>query len=267
MGFPEPQAASDAVANTALANTAAADAALTNTALVAEVCRVLAGAGDAGRAVAQQRYMKSAMPFHGIPAPQLKTILRPVLADPAYRLQSRREWEATVRTLWDGATHREDRYAAIALTGHRGYRKWQDPETIPLYRHLILTGAWWDLVDEVAARRVGPILRDHPEQTTPVLRSWAVGEGRDDMWLRRAAIISQVGSHGATDTALLAACIEANLEGSRFGSQFWIRKSVGWALRQYARTDPEWVRKAVAGYGNRLSGLSRREALKHLGPG
>jgi 3-methyladenine DNA glycosylase AlkD len=232
-----------------------------NAALVEEVCRVLASAGDPERAEAQRRYMKSAMSFHGISAAQLRAILRPVLADPAYRIDRREEWEATVRVLWDGATHREIRYAAIALTGHRAYRLWQDPQTLGLYQHLITTGAWWDLVDVVAANRVGPILRVYPAQTAPRVRQWAVS---DDVWLRRAAIISQLGAKASTDVGLLDECLEANLEGSTFGSQFWVRKAVGWALRQHARTDADWVRQAVARYGNRLSGLSRREALKHV---
>src|SRR5215207_7206 len=232
-----------------------------NAALVEEVCRVLASAGDPERAEAQQRYMKSAMPFHGIGAAQLRAILRPVLAHPAYRIDRREEWEATVRVLWDAATHREIRYAAIALAGHRAYRQWQDPQALGLYEHLITTGAWWDLVDVVAANRVGPILRGYPAQTTPHVREWAVSE---DIWLRRAAIVSQLGAKASTDVGLLEECLAANLEGSRFGSEFWIRKAVGWALRQHARTDPDWVRQAVARYGNRLSGLSRREALKHV---
>lgn len=234
-----------------------------NTALEQEVCRVLAAAGDPERAAAQQRYMKSSMPFHGISSPQLKAILRPVLADPAYRISSRGDWEATVRALWDGAMHRENRYAAIALTGHRLYRRWQDADALPLYDHLITTGAWWDLVDEVASNRVGPILRRQPDAVAPVIRRWAMA---DDLWLRRSAVICQLGSKAETDLALLGYSLVANLEGSRFGSEFWIRKAVGWALRQHARTDPEWVRAFVAEHHDRLSALSRREALKHLAP-
>ena len=67
-----------------------------------------------------------------------------------------------------------------------------------------------------------------------------------------------------TDLALLSEVVEANLEGSRFESQFFVRKAIGWALRQHARVDPDWVLAFVAGHGDRLSGLSRREALKHV---
>ena len=84
-------------------------------ALIAEIRRALAGAGDPERARAQQAYMKSAMPFHGISSPTLRARLRPILAAPAHRITDRTEWDATVRELWDSATHREERYAAIAL--------------------------------------------------------------------------------------------------------------------------------------------------------
>jgi len=201
--------------------------------------------------------MKSQLPYRGITAPQLKALLRPILADPAHRIAERGEWERAVRELWDGATHREERYAATALTGHRAYRAWQHPDTLPLYRHLVVTGAWWDHVDEVSSNRIGPILLSHNEDVTPVIFGWATD---DDLWLRRSAIISQLTFRDRTDLGLLRACIEQNLEDS----SFWIRKAIGWALRQYARTDPEWVRATVAEYDGRLSGLSRREALKHL---
>ncbi len=218
---------------------------------------MLAAVGDPERARAQQAYMKSTLPFRGIGSPALKALLRPILADPAHRMASREEWEATVRELWDGATHREERYAALALTGHRTCRAWQDPQALPLYEHLVTTGAWWDLVDPVASDRVGPILLRFPDETSPVVRAWAVS---DDLWLRRAAVISQLKARERTDTALLHDCIEPNLDDS----SFWIRKAIGWALRAYARTDPRWVRAEVERCGDRLSGLSRREALKHL---
>jgi 3-methyladenine DNA glycosylase AlkD len=225
--------------------------------VVLTIRRALAGAGDPARAAAQQAYMKSEMPYRGLTAPELRALLRPILAEPALRIEERQRWEAAVRDLWDSATHREERYAAIALTGHRSYRGWQDPDSVPLYQHLITTGAWWDLVDEVASNRIGPILRDHRDTMAPLLLQWATDE---DLWLRRTAIISQLTFKEETDVGLLRAAIDANLEDR----SFWIRKAIGWSLRQYARTDPDWVRSTVAEYGDRLSGLSRREAMKHL---
>ena len=100
--------------------------------------------------------MKSAMPYHGLAAPELRALLRPHLR--AFAPAGRAEWEQTVRSFWDGATHREEWYAAIALARHRTARGWQDVDTLDLYRHLIVTGAWWDVVDETAQHLVGACL-------------------------------------------------------------------------------------------------------------
>jgi 3-methyladenine DNA glycosylase AlkD len=230
--------------------------------VVDAVCRELERAGDPGRASGQQAYMKSAMPFRGITSPRLKATLRPLLADPAHLLRDRDEWEATIRGLWDGARFREERYAALAIAGHRRYQGWAvDRSAMPLYRHLIESGAWWDFVDDIAAHRVGPVLRSHPEAEAARMRSWAVD---GDLWVRRAAVLSQLLSRGETDRRLLLDCITPNLADQ----EFFIRKAIGWSLRQYARSGTEaadWVRRNVEDLGPRLSPLSRREALKHLG--
>jgi 3-methyladenine DNA glycosylase AlkD len=216
----------------------------------------LSEAGDPVRARAQQAYMKSEMPYYGIASPELKTLLRPLLTE--FRPTTREMWDETVRDLWDGATHREERYAAIAFAQHPAAKKWRDPDALGLYEHLISTGAWWDLVDVVASDLVGPVLLSHTRKTTPTIRGWAVG---DDLWLRRAAILSQLKHGTETDLDLLTYVVEENVDDT----SFWLRKAIGWALRQYGRTDPEWVRGEVDLLGSRLSGLSRREALKHLG--
>jgi 3-methyladenine DNA glycosylase AlkD len=83
--------------------------------------------------------------------------------------------------------------------------------------------------------------------------------------VRRAAILAQIGARERTDTRLLAGCVEANLLGSPHGDELFVRKAIGWALRDYARTDPAWVTRYVEGLGDLLSPLSRRESLRHLG--
>ncbi len=215
----------------------------------------MAAAGDPAKAEQQQRYMKSAMPYHGLTAPELRALLRPHLR--SFAPQDRGEWERTVRGFWDGATHREERYAAIAVARHRTARSWQDADTLGLHRHLVATGAWWDVVDETAQHLVGACLLADRDRATPVIRAWAVD---DDLWLRRTAVICQI-AHGAdVDRELLTFSIEQNLDDP----SFWLRKAIGWALRQHARVDPDWVRACVDALGDRLSGLSRREATKHL---
>lgn len=205
--------------------------------------------------------MKSAMPCRGVTAPALRSALSPLLADPAYLLKERDEWEATVRGLWDGAGFREERYAALTLCAHRLYRPWAgERAAVPLYRHLVESGAWWDLVDDIAAHRIGPILRAHPDTEPDRMRSWATS---NNLWVRRAAILSQLSSRDETDRRLLVDCITPNLADR----EFFIRKATGWSLRQYARSGTaaaDWVRDTVDELGPRLSPLSRREALKHL---
>jgi 3-methyladenine DNA glycosylase AlkD len=162
-----------------------------------------------------------------------------------------------VRRLWDDAEYREERYAATELLNTASARRLRSMELLPLYRELIVSGAWWDHVDEVA-HRVADLRAQFPAEMDPVLRNW----GTDgDLWLRRAAIISQLGAKRATDVDLLTDVIEPNLAER----DFFIRKAIGWALRDYAWTNPEWVRSYVTAHETQLSPLSRREALKNIG--
>lgn len=161
---------------------------------------------------------------------------------------------ATVLELWRGATWREERYAAIDLTGLRLAAR--ELSMLAVYEEIIRSGAWWDLVDGVA-HRLGALLQAHRKQLTPVLRRWSTDP---DFWIRRASITAQLGAKSATDTALLATVIEANLADPAF----FIRKAIGWTLREYAKTDPAWVRAFVLRHGDELSPLSRREALRNL---
>jgi len=227
--------------------------------LVAALREGLAALGDAEKAPQMQAYMKSAMPFRGVQTPRRRRLVRDVLAThgaPA----TRDAWIATVRELWDDAAYREERYVALDLCAHRSARAWQDPDALPLYDHLVVTGAWWDLVDPVATHLVGPILRAAPDEVAPVVRGWS----RDpDRWRRRAAVIVQIGAKAATGTALLADAVTANLADP----DFFLRKGIGWALREYAKTDPGWVRAFVDAHRHELSPLSLREATKHLGEG
>jgi len=121
-------------------------------------------------------------------------------------------------------------------------------------RELIVTSAWWDYMDELA-HRAGDLLAGWPAEVRPAPLTWTRS---DDRWLRRASIICQLGARDRTDIELLTIAIESGMHDS----DFFIRKAIGWALRDYARTDPAWV-QSFAGT-RELSPLSRREALKHL---
>jgi 3-methyladenine DNA glycosylase AlkD len=210
---------------------------------------------DPVRAPRMQAYMKSAMPYRGVSSAGVKAVCREVFA--GHRLPSFEAWEATVLALWRDAEYREERYAAISLTGARYYRGHQTPSAMPLYEELVTTGAWWDYVDDVAAHRIGPMLLTHGALVRPLMLSWSTAP---DMWKRRTSIICQVVARERTDLRLLYACIEPNLEAK----DFFIRKAIGWSLRAYAWIDPDEIAAFVARQGDRLSGLSRREALKNI---
>lgn len=227
---------------------------------VAAVRAALAEGGDAARAAQQQAYMKSELPYVGLGAPALKALLAPLLVE--HRFVDRAQWEAAALELWEDAEHREEWYAAIALLRHRAYRSWLDPDLLPLLETLVRTGAWWDVVDEIASHLVGQVLLEHRAPTTPVMDAWSVDP--DSLWVRRTAMLAQLRHGEHTDTDLLERVLVANLDDTAHGREFFVRKALGWALRQHARTDPAWVRTFVATHDDRLSGLSRREALKHL---
>ncbi|GGS45962.1 DNA alkylation repair protein [Planobispora rosea] len=221
-------------------------------ALLKAVRLALSEVADPARAPAMQSYMKSAMPFLGVQAPARRAVLRRVFAE--HPIGSAPEWRRAVLALWRGAEYREERYAAIALTEFPV--QWgQTLYTLPIYEEMIVSGAWWDFVDEVATRRVGPLLRKFPDTMRPLMLEWA---HNGDLWKRRASIICQIKFRDATDTGLLYACIEPNLSDT----DFFTRKAIGWALREYAKTNPDEVVRYVAHKG--ISGLSRREALKNL---
>lgn len=221
--------------------------------LVAEIRAELAAAADPHRAGPMRRYMKSAMPCYGVGLPDVRRLTSQAVRHHPFADEA--AWRATVLALWRDATHREERYAALALLRGARARRWLTLDALPLLEELIVTGAWWDLVDE-AAKRVRDVLVATPDAAAPVLVAWAEG----DLWLRRAAIICQVGRKDATDRRLLAACIEPSM-GSR---EFFLRKAIGWALRDLSRHDPTWVLAFVREHREALSPLSKREALRVL---
>jgi 3-methyladenine DNA glycosylase AlkD len=225
-----------------------------DSALVTAVRAGLAELANPAKALDMRAYMKSEMPFRGVQKPARTVLAAKLFAE--YPLATKDAWVATVRELWHGATFREERYVALDLSGQRRYAGWQAPDLVPLYEELIVTGAWWDFVDEVANRRIGPLVLAYPDVLVPIMRSWRTDP---DRWKRRTSIICQLGAKQATDVTLLTDCIEANLADP----DFFLRKGIGWALREFAKTEPGWVRAFVDAHPG-LSPLSRREATKHL---
>lgn len=208
----------------------------------------LRSAADSERAPAQQAYMKSEMPFLGVSVPVARGIAKGAskgVAD-AGRLRN------AALTLWDEAEYREERYAAMALLVTRPVDA--DFAAIPLIEHMVRTGQWWDYTDELA-HRLATLHDTEPAQTAELVRRWSRDE---DFWIRRIAILSQLGRGTKVNRGLLAEVIEPNLADE----EFFIRKAIGWALREYARVEPAWVQHFADTH--ELRPLSRREALKHL---
>jgi len=205
---------------------------------------------DPSIAVGQQAYMKSTMPFLGVRVPAVRTAVRTLSKE----ISDAGVLADTALTLWREASHREERYAALAVMALRPLRG--DLTQLAVHEEMIRTGAWWDLVDE-AAHRLRDLFATDAAVMAIEMRVWA---DDPDFWVRRAAIISQIGRRLDTDRDVLAYAIEASIPDS----EFFIRKAIGWALRELGKHDPHWVREFVAQHSE-LSPLSQREALKNLG--
>ncbi|MFE4545067.1 DNA alkylation repair protein [Arthrobacter sp. NPDC056727] len=225
---------------------------MANEAVLALIRSELRAAADPVRAAAAQAYMKSSTPSLGVRVPEVRKTTKAVAA--AHPFDSAENLRSTVLALWRQARYREERYAAIDLTGLRSVAR--DLRMLPVYEEIIRTGSSWDYVDGVA-HRICALLQAHREEMTGVLLRWSVDQ---DFWIRRASITAQLGAKFRTDTGLLTAVIEANMADN----EFFIRKAIGWALREFAKTDPEWVLAFVTRNGPSLSPLSRREALKNV---
>lgn len=227
-----------------------------STALTKELRSALAAVADPLRAPGMQAYMKSAMPYLGVSSSDMRAIAKSLFA--SLRYADAAEWRADVIGIWRGAAYREEYYAAIELAGMRYARPFQTMAALPMYREMIMTGGWWDTTDAIAPNRLWEILVAEPLPMRAALLSWATD---DNLWVRRAAILCQMKAKQQMDLDLLYACIEPSIQSK----EFFLRKAIGWVLRHHARTDPDEVRRYVAANADRLSNLSKREALKHLG--
>jgi 3-methyladenine DNA glycosylase AlkD len=225
------------------------------TPLTKSVRAALQALADPAKAGPMQAYMKSAMPYMGVSAVPLDATCKTLFANLHYETAA--AWQEDVLALWRGAKFREERYVAIALTGLRAARPFQRFDTIPMYEELIVSGAWWDYIDTIATRRLWNLLYNDQAKMKKLIRNWSTDA---NIWKRRCAIICQNRAKTTTDLDLLYGCIEPSIDSK----EFFLRKAIGWALREYAWTNPEEVRRYVNENANRLSGLSRREALKNI---
>jgi 3-methyladenine DNA glycosylase AlkD len=216
--------------------------------IVAELERL----ADPAKAGPMAAYMKTDMPFLGVQATERRNLFRQVKR--SFPIADRADYEAAVTELWS-LPYREQKYMAIAVAGMAPAHI--TPASLPLYERLVREGAWWDFVDEIAQHLVGAVLAKHPRETWPVMDAWI-----DDahMWIRRTAILCQNRHKQHTDTGrLFRYCLARASE-----TEFFIRKAIGWALRQYSHTDPDAVQEFLREHRAELSPLSVREAAKAL---
>jgi 3-methyladenine DNA glycosylase AlkD len=188
--------------------------------------------------------------FYGVQAPARKEIGK------AHHVQNQiktlKELEAIVKECF-GLPQREFQYFAIQLFGL--HKKLWTVSSIRMMEYCLKQKSWWDSVDGIASDWLGPWFRMFPEQIVPVTSKWNRSE---NMWLQRSSIMFQKAFKKDTDTALLSKYI-LHCAGSQ---EFFIQKAIGWALREYGKTNPSWVKKFVK--ENLLAPLSAREALKNL---
>jgi 3-methyladenine DNA glycosylase AlkD len=193
-------------------------------------------------------YMKNQFEFLCIRSPEAKQLQKAFMQE--HGLPRAEQQEAVIRELWQ-LPEREYQYFAMAILGKT--IKKLNKDDVPLLEHLITTKSWWDTVDYLAAHPAGTLLQRYPELVEPCIQSWL---SSDNMWLQRTAILFQLYYKENTDQARLFATIR-ECAGS---TQFFIRKAIGWALREYSKTEPQAVIDFV--HSEQIARLSVREALK-----
>jgi 3-methyladenine DNA glycosylase AlkD len=203
----------------------------------------------AENAASAKAYLLNQFEFFGLKTPLRDSITK------AYLKQSLamdiNEVETIVKELWS-QPQREHQYFAIDVFA--AHKKLWTPSSLKLIEYCITNKSWWDSVDGIASDWLGPFFKLFPNKISAT-KKW---NESTNMWLQRSSIMFQKAYKKDTDTALLSAYI-LNCKDSK---EFFIQKAIGWALREYSKTNPEWVKKFVA--NNELAPLSKREALKRI---
>ncbi|BBN98145.1 DNA alkylation repair protein [Sporolactobacillus terrae] len=199
---------------------------------------------------AMARYMRDQFPFFGIKTPERRAAVRDFIKQ--YGLPEANQIEIAVKTLWSHP-NRECHYAALDLLVR--LKKQLNREHLPLLEWMITSKSWWDTVDCIAPQCCGPLFARDPQLIQRYAEPWIIS---DHLWLRRAALLFQLKFKAQTDEALLFRYILLNADSD----QFFIKKAIGWALREYAKTAPDTVGRFI--HEHPLKPLSKREGLKWL---
>lgn len=210
----------------------------------------LRAAGDPKKAAPMAAYMKTSDPFFGVPRPARVAIEKEIAE--RFRPENRRDFERAILALWKGK-ERERRYLALAYASR--FEKLATFDTLRFYERLIREGQWWDTVDWIAGSLVSRLYLRERKRVEPVLKKWIDDE---NMWVRRSAILAHLAHKTETNEPLLYAfCLKRAHE-----KEFFIRKAIGWALRQHSKTSPKSVVRFLKANDKTLSPLSVREGRK-----
>jgi 3-methyladenine DNA glycosylase AlkD len=199
-------------------------------------------------AAGMKKYMKDQSEFYGIKAPVLRKLIKSFLKE--HELPGENNLNAVIMECWS-QDKREWQHVAIEILLR--YIKNPDSNIIGVLEFMIINKSWWDTVDTIAAWLVGPFFKKYPDMIIPKTREWM---DSGNIWLQRTCLLFQLKYKTTTDTELLFGFIR-ELSGLK---TFWIRKAIGWALREYSKTDPDIVMEFVNSHS--LAPISRKEALK-----
>jgi 3-methyladenine DNA glycosylase AlkD len=209
---------------------------------------------DPDRALQMKKYMKNRFEFYGIPTPRRRALMKAHMQE-----LGRPDWGERNMIAGDCWAMDEREWQSTLLDLMNRFKRNLSPEDLPLLESLITRKSWWDTVDGIAGWLLGELFRKHPEMILPATTKWMES---GNVWLQRCCLLFQLKYKEETDLILLFGFIEALQEHE----SFWIRKAIGWILREYSKTDPAVVRAFVHSHPG-LSGLSKREALKRIGSG
>lgn len=198
-----------------------------------------------------EAYMKNQFKYFGIYTNERRQISSDYIKEVG--MLSKPQLVKTIKQLYK-QEYREFQYIAFELLAH--HKKMWDEDIIDIAEFCIITKSWWDTVDNIASLVLTDYFKMHPHQIKPITQQWNKSK---NIWLQRSSIMFQKAFKKNTNTELLSQYI-LNLAGSK---EFFVQKAIGWALREYAKTNANWVIDFVASNPH-LPALSKREALKHL---
>lgn len=210
---------------------------------------LLAVNGDAIEAKRMSNYMRNKFIFLGIPAPKRRLLAKHFLAN------SNRKKEVDWSFMMDCFEASEREFQYIALDYLNRQSKFLTINDIPNIKKLIETKSWWDSIDSLD-KIVGDIAFKNKD-VEKILLEWSINE---NFWLRRIAIDHQLSYKENTNKKLLATIISNNFNQD----EFFINKAIGWALREYSKFNPDWVRNFINENKDNMAKLSVREASKYL---